>query len=191
MTTDRQLAANRANARRSTGPITAAGKVRSSGNALRHGLTAPPEAGALLAWYRIIMADPSASPDPLERDSRRRAARNLAEAEAQLQRVRLAEEQHLTNPEEDFSREERLMIETCDLLHEEAEYAGWDKDGWRLQDRVSKMPQGETMMRHKPQARQGRLLARYRGTAEARRRRALRRWIEEITKRTQFQSEVA
>lgn len=39
MPTDKQIAANRANALRSTGPKTAAGKQRSSQNALRHGLS--------------------------------------------------------------------------------------------------------------------------------------------------------
>lgn len=41
MVTERQIAANRANAKRSTGPKTAAGKRRSSGNAFRHGLSGP------------------------------------------------------------------------------------------------------------------------------------------------------
>jgi len=40
MATDKQIAANRRNARLSTGPRTAAGKARSSLNALRHGLRA-------------------------------------------------------------------------------------------------------------------------------------------------------
>jgi hypothetical protein len=40
MTSPAQLAANRANARRSTGPRSADGKARSAGNALKHGLTA-------------------------------------------------------------------------------------------------------------------------------------------------------
>src|SRR5436190_14545210 len=40
MTTPKQAQANRANARRSTGPRTAAGKARSSRNALKHGLRA-------------------------------------------------------------------------------------------------------------------------------------------------------
>jgi hypothetical protein len=42
MTTPFQGQSNRANARRSTGPRTAAGKARSSQNALKHGLRAAP-----------------------------------------------------------------------------------------------------------------------------------------------------
>ena len=37
---ERQLAANRANAQRSTGPTSEDGRKRSSQNALRHGITA-------------------------------------------------------------------------------------------------------------------------------------------------------
>ena len=40
MTSERRVAVNRRNARRSTGPRTRSGKARSSRNALRHGLTA-------------------------------------------------------------------------------------------------------------------------------------------------------
>ena len=39
MATEKQIAANRANAKRSTGPRTTAGKIRSSRNAYRHGLS--------------------------------------------------------------------------------------------------------------------------------------------------------
>ena len=39
MASERQIAANRRNARRSSGPRSSAGKRRSSGNALRHGLS--------------------------------------------------------------------------------------------------------------------------------------------------------
>jgi hypothetical protein len=41
MATEKQIAANRANAKRSTGPKTAAGRSRSSRNAVRHGLSCP------------------------------------------------------------------------------------------------------------------------------------------------------
>ena len=39
MPTERQIRANRANAQRSTGPRTGAGKLKSSRNAYRHGLS--------------------------------------------------------------------------------------------------------------------------------------------------------
>ena len=41
MASEKQIAANRANAKKSTGPKTAAGRSKSSRNALRHGLSAP------------------------------------------------------------------------------------------------------------------------------------------------------
>ena len=47
MTTYKQIEANRRNARRSTGPITEEGKLRSRRNAVRHGLTAETVIGAL------------------------------------------------------------------------------------------------------------------------------------------------
>lgn len=57
MTTKKQIASNRRNARRSTGPKTRAGKNASSKNALRHGLlaqqvTLPDEDGAAFQEFR-------------------------------------------------------------------------------------------------------------------------------------------
>ena len=49
MASEKQLRANRENAMRSTGPKTAAGRLKSSRNALRHGLSLP------------LMADPAAA----------------------------------------------------------------------------------------------------------------------------------
>src|SRR4051795_5111786 len=47
MTTFKQIGANRRNARRSTGPTTEEGRLRSRRNAIRHGLTAETVIGAL------------------------------------------------------------------------------------------------------------------------------------------------
>jgi hypothetical protein len=59
MASDRQIAANRLNAQKSSGPRTADGKRRSRQNALRHGLTAQTVIGALedADEYRAFEAD--------------------------------------------------------------------------------------------------------------------------------------
>ncbi len=77
-----KLAANRANAQKSTGPRTRAGKLRSSQNARRHGLFAPPEPDA---EQRIAeLARTIADPHPLLRG----LAIEVAAAQHTLDRVR-------------------------------------------------------------------------------------------------------
>jgi hypothetical protein len=57
MASEKQIAANRANAKRSTGPKTAAGKRRSSGNAFRHGLSGPlPDDLGTMAEFDAIVS---------------------------------------------------------------------------------------------------------------------------------------
>ncbi len=86
MATARQIAANRANAQKSTGPKTAAGRARSSRNALRHGLSAqlPPDPASeaqIEALTQAIIGD-STTPEAFE------AAREIAEAHVELMRIR-------------------------------------------------------------------------------------------------------
>jgi hypothetical protein len=88
MTTARQIAANRANARLSTGPRTAHGKRRASRSALRHGLTIPVLADSGLSKEvedlarKIVGRNPSG---PLLE-----LARRVAEAQVDLGRIRRA-----------------------------------------------------------------------------------------------------
>jgi hypothetical protein len=64
LTTDRQRRANRANAKSSTGPRTAAGKAQAAHNALRHGLNVPIWSDPALLPLVEATARRIASPDP-------------------------------------------------------------------------------------------------------------------------------
>src|SRR5262245_15389244 len=88
MASERQIAANRRNARKSTGPRSAAGKKRARRNAYRHGLSVSPSSNAAFAkeldrLVREIVGDTNDA-IALER------ARAVAEAELDLARVRQA-----------------------------------------------------------------------------------------------------
>jgi hypothetical protein len=84
MMTAAKLAANRANALKSTGPRTNAGKRRSSHNARRHGLNKPlsPADRRIVAKFASMLAEPLPHLFPL--------ASEVAAAQHTLQRVREA-----------------------------------------------------------------------------------------------------
>src|SRR4029079_14796562 len=83
MATEKQIAANRANAKRSTGPKTLAVKLRSSRNAYRHGLTCPSPFDPLQvdAFAQALVAGKAD-------DQRLPAAAELAQAQLDLLRIR-------------------------------------------------------------------------------------------------------
>ena len=92
MASERQIAANRANAKRSTGPKTAAGKQKSSRNAFRHGLSrqgsgAVPSADEppILA---AVLAGEHASPERMV------AAEEFSSAQAQMARIEAIRAEH-------------------------------------------------------------------------------------------------
>ncbi|MGX9393314.1 hypothetical protein ACWX0K_16525 [Nitrobacteraceae bacterium UC4446_H13] len=86
MATAKQIAANRANAKRSTGPKTAVGKARSRRNALKHGfsidLEMTPELTAHCVDIQRELVDAKASPE------RKMAAAHFAQAQLQLVQIR-------------------------------------------------------------------------------------------------------
>jgi hypothetical protein len=105
-TSERRRAANRANAAKSTGPRTAAGKARVARNGCRHGLNRPVGrdpafAGDVEAWTRRICALP-ATPTADERSDPRLShnlhlARRIAEAQVDIIRIRRARHAMLAN----------------------------------------------------------------------------------------------
>jgi hypothetical protein len=99
----RRLAANRANARKSTGPRTAAGKARSARNARRHGLTLPVLDDPALSSEAEALARAIAGP---KADAERHAAAGrIAEAQIDLVRVRRARRQLMAELQRHIAQE--------------------------------------------------------------------------------------
>jgi hypothetical protein len=86
MATDKQIAANRANCRRSTGPKTPAGQAKSSRNAFRHGLSLPqsadPQTQANIEALAEAVVGDTATAEQLG------TARRFAAAHLELTRIR-------------------------------------------------------------------------------------------------------
>ena len=126
MASDRQIAANRRNARRSTGPRSTSGRRRSSRNAFRHGLAAGVTTSSERTQdvERLARKIAGTSPDFLTLE----AARRFVQAEfdlAQIRRVKVAlisrvmafggvemPEDHLQSPDQ---RIETRAMPTTDL----------------------------------------------------------------------------
>lgn len=107
MTSPRRIAANRKNAKASTGPRSDAGKARSANNAHRHGLAVPVHSDILLAAdaenLAKRIAGEGASPELLA------LARRIAEAQMVLRRVRQARDQVFHTDPLDPDRAKELM----------------------------------------------------------------------------------
>ena len=95
MTTASKIHANRANARASTGPKTADGRARSARNALRHALSLPVCSNPALSEAVETLAREIAGPDA--NAETQDLARQVAEAQIDLRRVRYARHKLLSD----------------------------------------------------------------------------------------------
>ena len=93
MTSQDRAARNRANAQRSTGPRTAAGKATVAQNARRHGATSQPKFSTVGAWLSVILDRPDIKPTDLMPGDEL-GFRALALARAEAQRVAAEEALH-------------------------------------------------------------------------------------------------
>jgi hypothetical protein len=95
MTSDRKISANRANAKASTGPKTAQGRARAARNAFRHRLSLPlcsdPALSEEVEALALKIAGTDANAEIQE------LARQVAEAQIDLRRVRYARNQVLSD----------------------------------------------------------------------------------------------
>jgi hypothetical protein len=95
MTSERKIRANRANARASTGPKTARGRVASASNALRHGFSLPVYSDSALSEEVEALARQIAGTDAAAEIQE--LARRVAEAQVDLRRVRFARHRFLSD----------------------------------------------------------------------------------------------
>lgn len=181
MTSDRRLRANRANALRSTGPRSVAGKRRVSRNARRHGLTTAPNAEVVARWIDDILDDPKLEDVGLSREEMALAT-SLAEAEARLDRARQAEARFL----EDYHAldraaahlETRHVTEIFETIIDRgpSEF----RDGrWHAGEpyEASERTKVKVETKETTYASEMRRLSRYRREAECARQRALKAWV--------------
>ena len=184
MTPQGIAARNRANARKSTGPRTAAGKATSAQNARRHGATAKPDPAATAPWLRVILDDPDLrAADLFAEDDRTRRALALAEAEVKVCAARssLARFERGEEPPSQDTREFRQCIASMtDELEDEDMTKAHYRTGLSLRNRLGRMIAQET----EHDGKRHRLLRRYLREAQAQRRRAFQAWLAFLEKET-------
>lgn len=190
MTFDRRAARNRANARKSTGPRTEAGKATSAQNARRHGATGKPDPAAVAAWLRVILDEPDLTPaDLLAEDDRRLHALALAEAEvkvnaalASLERFERGEEA----PSEITSEFQEFAADIEGELREERVTTRRYRAGLSLLRRLGRAISSETALDGKRHM----LLRRYLREARSQRRRAFEAWLACLREETADRREI-
>ena len=200
MTTEAQKAANRSNAKRSTGPKSVSGKARVARNAVRHGATRAPDPEHVTDWFRVIMGRPElAMADTLKDDETTRLAFRLAGAEVRLASAQAALDEFEASPSI-FTRfpEERETVE--DVGFDMAVDAGLppgvstDEEIDAHIQRYSAMARREFLEKFDTRkfiCSEFNLLRRYLREAQSQRKRAFADWIEHLLQMRNGQGEAA
>ncbi|MBW8639555.1 hypothetical protein K1W69_20350 [Hoeflea sp. WL0058] len=175
MTADHIIQRNRANAGKSTGPRTPAGKAAAAGNARKHGAAGKPQPARVGLWLRIILGRPDLTlVEFIPCDERSFRALALAEAEARLE----ACERALANFEAGANTDDPCPDHCDDAELMKRALAG--ESLTRLEDRrvmslFNALLDPRAARRMEDPAR---LLRRYRNEARARRKKAFAAWIK-------------
>lgn len=131
MASPAQIAANRRNALRSTGPRTSTGKARSRGNALKHGLRAPLDHKASIVEEIEALTTDIAR---LEKKPRE-AIRPIAEQQTQITRVQQTRveiinryiERLARDDPEGFNSQARIAVATAAAISEIAHLDDYER----------------------------------------------------------------
>lgn len=171
---------NRANAAKSTGPKTRAGKAASSKNARRHGATGAPDPNCVASWLSVILGRQQiALRDLMPADAAGDLALTLALAEARLATAEdtLAEfEAELETPCSELADIAFMAEHIADALTEPSTTPEERKSGADILARVARMSEGHA----NGEGRRHRLLARYAKEARSARSRAIAAWSSHI-----------
>jgi hypothetical protein len=106
MASEKQIAANRANAKRSTGPKTPAGKMASSRNAFRHGLSSPLQLNPIVS--RKVDAIAHALAGGEADHDRLASAADFARVQLELLRIRATRTQLTEKTEPNYNNTQEL-----------------------------------------------------------------------------------
>jgi len=165
---------NRANAAKSTGPKTRAGKAASSKNARRHGATGAPGPSRVASWLAVILGRRQVTPrDLMPADAAGDLALTLALAEARLAAAEdaLAEfEAGLETPCSELADIKFMAEHIAEALAEPSTTPEERKSGADILARVARMSECHA----NGEGRRHRLLARYAKEARSARARHLR-----------------
>ena len=143
MATAAQIAANRRNARKSTGPKTGQGKRASARNAVKHGIYAEIADAELKPIVEALEVECGLMGRDVSDDTTLGRAARLAVAEVRLSRARQQERAQLVRGDKDLRLQHEFDL-VCDTLFEDELYMmrvseSERNQGYKLLERIAKV----------------------------------------------------